>query len=90
MITVNLSKAKQVAHNYRRQDRDAKMAPLDLKATIPSEAPAAEAEREVIRLHNADVQEAIDTATNESSVKHALDKLNDEPSAPRALHAVNE
>ncbi|AUR81592.1 hypothetical protein NVP1009O_25 [Vibrio phage 1.009.O._10N.261.51.C9] len=90
MIKVNTNKAKEVAHERRRQDRDAKMAPLDLKATIPSEAASAEAEREAIRAHNAGVQSEIDKAASDTDIKRALGKLNDEPSAPRALHAVNE
>ena len=43
MITINLNKAKELAHNKRRAARSAEFAPLDIKATIPSEAAAAEA-----------------------------------------------
>jgi hypothetical protein len=49
MITVNLQKAKNIANDKRRAARSAEFAPLDIKATIPSEAAAAEAERQVIR-----------------------------------------
>ncbi len=38
MITINLDKAKTIAHEKRRAARSAEFAPLDIKATIPSEA----------------------------------------------------
>jgi len=38
MITVNIDKAKAIAHDKRRAARAAEFAPLDIKATIPSEA----------------------------------------------------
>ncbi len=37
MITINIDKAKAIAHDKRRQARSAEFAPLDIKATIPSE-----------------------------------------------------
>ena len=43
MITINVAKAKNIAHDARRTARSAEFAPLDIKATIPSEAVAAEA-----------------------------------------------
>jgi hypothetical protein len=42
MITINIDKAKAIAHDKRREARSAEFAPLDIKATIPSEATAAE------------------------------------------------
>ena len=49
MITINLDKAKGIAHDIRRAKRSEEFAPLDIKATIPSEAVAAESARQVIR-----------------------------------------
>jgi len=62
MISINLDKAKAVAHDKRRAARSAEFAPLDIKATIPSEAVAAEAARQAIRNKYAVIQVDIDTA----------------------------
>jgi len=62
MITINLDKAKAVAHDKRRAARAAEFAPLDIKATIPSEAVAAEAARQAVRDKYAVIQSDIDTA----------------------------
>lgn len=62
MITINLDKAKAVAHDKRRAARAAEFAPLDIKVTIPSEAVAAEAARQAIRDKYAVIQVDIDTA----------------------------
>lgn len=63
MITINIEKAKAITHDKRRQARSAEFAPLDIKATIPSEAVEAEAARQVIRDKYAAMQTAIDAAT---------------------------
>ena len=63
MITINLDKAKAIAHDKRRQARSAEFAPLDIKATIPSEAVAAEAARALVRTKYATMQAEIDAAT---------------------------
>jgi hypothetical protein len=62
MITINLDKARAIAHDKRRAARTAEFAPLDIKATIPSEAVAAEAARQAIRNKYAVIQSDIDTA----------------------------
>jgi hypothetical protein len=62
MITVNIDKAKAIAHDKRRAARAAEFAPLDIKATIPSEAVAAEAARQAVRDKYAAIQSDIDTA----------------------------
>jgi hypothetical protein len=62
MITININKAKAVAHDLRRAARAAEFAPLDIKATIPSEAVAAETARQAIRNKYAVIQSDIDTA----------------------------
>ena len=72
MITINIDKAKDLAHAYRRAARSAEFAPLDIKATIPSEATAAEAARQVIRDKYAAMQTAIDAATTPDEIKTAM------------------
>ena len=63
MITINMNKAKVIAHDVRRSVRNADFAPLDIKATIPSEAEAAEASRATIRAADADLQISMDSAS---------------------------
>ena len=72
MITINIDKAKTIAHDIRRAARSAEFAPLDIKATIPSEATAAEAARQVIRDKYATMQTAIDAATTTDEIKAVL------------------
>lgn len=72
MIKVNMTKAKTIAHEQRRQARSAEFAPLDIKATIPTEAEAAEAERQVIRDKYAAMQTAMDAATTPEELKELL------------------
>ena len=72
MITINITKAKNIAHDKRREARSAEFAPLDIKATIPSEATAAEAARQVIRDKYAAMQTAIDAATTTDQIKAAM------------------
>ena len=72
MITINITKAKVIAHDKRREARTAEFAPLDIKATIPSEATAAEAARQVIRDKYAAMQTAINSATTPDENKAAM------------------
>jgi hypothetical protein len=72
MITVNLEKAKGIAHDKRRTARSAEFAPLDIKATIPSEATAAEAERQVIRDKYAQMQQKMNAASSVEDLKKLL------------------
>ena len=72
MITINIDKAKGIAHSYRRSARSAEFAPLDIKATIPSEAVAAEAARAAIRTKYTDMQTAIDAASTVDEIKAAM------------------
>jgi hypothetical protein len=72
MITININKAKTIAHDIRRAARSAEFAPLDIKATIPSEATAAEAARQVIRDKYAAMQASIDAATTTNEIKAAM------------------
>ena len=72
MITINIDKAKTIAHDKRREARSAEFAPLDIKATIPSEAAAAEEARAAIRAKYAAMQTAIDAATTVDEIKGVL------------------
>ena len=71
-IVIDLTKAKAIAHDKRRQARSAEFAPLDIKATIPSEAVAAEAARVVIRTKYAEMQAEIDAATTTDAIKAVM------------------
>jgi len=72
VITINIDKAKTIAHDIRRAARSAEFAPLDIKATIPSEATAAEAARQVIRDKYATMQASIDAASTTDEIKAVL------------------
>jgi hypothetical protein len=72
VITINIDKAKTIAHDKRREARSAEFAPLDIKATIPSEATAAEAARQVVRDKYAAMQTAIDAATTTEQLKAVM------------------
>jgi hypothetical protein len=72
MITIDMTKAKEIAHNKRREARSVEFAPLDIKATIPSEATAAEAARQVIRDKYSAMQTAIDAASTVDEIKAAM------------------
>lgn len=75
MITINLDKAKDITHEARRAARSAEFAPLDIKATIPSEAVAAEAARAAIRTKYAEMQAAVDGSTEVASLKTIMESL---------------
>ena len=72
MIKINLDKAKGIAHEKRRAARSAEFAPLDIKATIPSEAQAAEAARQAIREKYATMQAQMDAAQTPEELKNLL------------------
>jgi hypothetical protein len=72
VITINLDKAKNIAHDKRRAVRSTEFAPLDIKATIPAEAQAAEEARQVIRDKYATMQIAIDAATTVDQIKAVM------------------
>jgi hypothetical protein len=75
MITINLDKAKAIAHDKRRATRTAEFAPLDIKATVPSEAAAAEAARQAVREKYAAIQADIDNASSISELKIIVEPL---------------
>ena len=74
MITINLDKAKNIAHDKRRTARSSEFAPLDIKATIPSEAASAEAARQVIREKYATMQTQINSVQTIVELKSLLPK----------------
>jgi len=75
VIVINVDKAKEIAHDKRRAARSAEFAPLDIKATIPAEATAAEVARQVIRDKYATIQTNIDAATTVDELKSIVDIL---------------
>jgi hypothetical protein len=72
MISIDMTKAKDIAHEKRRAARSADFAPLDIKATIPAEATAAEEARQLVREKYATMQNAIDVATTPEEIKTAV------------------
>ena len=74
MIKINLDKAKDIAHEKRRAARSAEFAPLDIKATIPSEAQAAEAARQAVREKYAALQNQMNAAQTVDELKALLPK----------------
>ncbi|CAB4140527.1 hypothetical protein UFOVP684_56 [uncultured Caudovirales phage] len=72
MIVINIDKAKNIAHDIRRAKRSEEFAPLDVQATIPSQASAAESARQVIRDKYAAMQTQINSASTPEEIKTAL------------------
>jgi hypothetical protein len=72
MINVNVNKAKDIAHDIRRSKRSEEFAPLDIQATIPSQASAAESARQVVRDKYAAMQTQINSASTPEEIKTAL------------------
>ncbi len=72
LITINLLKAKTIAHEIRRQKRSAEFAPLDIQATIPAYAAQAEAARQEIRDRYAQMQINIDAANTPEQIKQVI------------------
>lgn len=74
-ITINLTKAKGIAHDARRAARSAEFAPLDeviMKQIPGTDVIAVEAERQVIRDKYAEMQTAIDAASTVDEIKAAM------------------
>ena len=71
-IVINVNKAKDIAHDIRRAKRSEEFAPLDVQATIPSQASAAESARQVIRDKYAAMQTQINSASTPEEIKTAL------------------
>ena len=75
MISINLSKAKALTHDIRRAKRATEFTPLDIKATIPFEAAAAEAARQAVREKYAAIQVDIDAASDVAQLKLIANSL---------------
>ena len=75
MITVNIDKAKAIAHDMRRAARAEEFKPHDdvIAKQIPgADAAAAEAARAAIRTKYAAMQDQIDAAATPDEIKQAL------------------
>lgn len=74
-LSINIDKAKTIVHDIRRAKRTAEFQPLDIKATIPSEASAAEAARQAVREKYATIQADIDAAPGVAELKLIVESL---------------
>ena len=74
-IVIDLTKAKAITHEARRAARSAEFAPLDIKASIPSEAVAAEEARAAIRTKYAEMQTAVDGAADVAALKTIMEAM---------------
>lgn len=75
MITINVTKAKAIAHDMRRAKRAEEFKPHDdliMKQIPGADAAAAEAARAAIRAKYAVMQTAIDAAATPDEIKAAL------------------
>jgi len=75
MITINIDKAKTIAHNLRRVARAVEFQPYDdaIAKQIPGQAEGAETARAAIRTKYAAMQTAIDAATTTDQIKAVLE-----------------
>lgn len=79
MITINIEKAKAIAHDLRRAARAEEFAPLDAQIAkqIPgTDAQTVEAQRQVIREKYAAIQADIDAASTVDEIKAACPQSN--------------
>jgi hypothetical protein len=74
-VSHDMAKARDIAHDKRRKARAAEFAPLDIEATIPARAQAAEAARQVVRDKYAAIQNDIDAAADVAALKAIVDAL---------------
>jgi len=74
MITINITKAKAVAHDLRRAARAVEFQPYDeaIAKQIPGQMEGAEAARAAIRTKYATMQTAIDAASTVDEIKAAM------------------
>jgi hypothetical protein len=74
MITININKAKTIAHDMRRAARTEEFKPYDdaIAKQIPGQADGAEAARVAIRAKYATMQTAIDAASTVDELKAAM------------------
>lgn len=79
MITINLEKAKAIAHDKRRAAREVEFKPFDtiIAKQIPGQSAVdAEAERQVIREKYEDIQADIDATETVEDLKDVISVLN--------------
>ena len=75
MITVNMTKAKEIGHTIRREKRAEEFKPLDelISKQIPGTSVVeAEAARQAIREKYAQIQQEIDQAQTPEDIKASL------------------
>ena len=74
MITINIDKAKAVAHDLRRAARSVEFQPYDeaIAKQIPGQMEGAETARAAIRTKYAAMQTAIDAASTVDEIKAAM------------------
>lgn len=75
MITVNIDKAKTIAHDVRRAARAEEFKPLDeviMKQIPNTDVAAVEVERQAIRTKYAEMQAAIDAASTVEQIKGVM------------------
>ncbi len=75
MITININKAKTIAHDMRRAARTEEFKPYDdaIAKQIPGQMEGAEAARQVIREKYAAIQANINAAATPEEIKAALE-----------------
>jgi len=71
-VSIDMTKAKDIAHGKRRAARDIEFKPYDLEVTIPDKAVAAEAMRSTIRTKYSYLQTSMDAATTPDELKALL------------------
>jgi len=74
MITININKAKTVAHDIRRAARSVEFQPYDeaIAKQVPAQVEGAEAARATISAKYAAMQTAIDAASTVDEIKAAM------------------
>lgn len=74
MITINVTKARNIAHDIRRAARAEEFKPYDevIAKQIPGQMEGAEAARQAIREKYAAMQTAIDAATTVEEIKAVI------------------
>lgn len=78
MITINMDKAKEVAHNHRRIARELEFTPYDniIAKQIPgTTAQEAEAQRQLIREKYAEMQDAMNAAQDPDALKALMPNI---------------
>lgn len=75
MITINVTKAKAIAHNIRRAARAVEFQPYDdaIAKQIPGQSENAEVARAAIRAKYTEMQTQIDAASTVDEIKAALE-----------------